>query len=113
MLTDEHEDVQLEMRDLFRDRRDFGRVYLVVWAASFVATGLAVAALVYLARWIFSDSDPLIVAAVTCTAFLSASIGIGIYKVGRRVDRLELHALTVHNEVLTVKGHVEAAKWKS
>ncbi len=113
MLTDDPEEVQLELREIARERKEFRQAALLLWAFGFAFQATALAGLVAAARWVFSNSDPTTVAVITCTAFIGTVISLAVYKVERRVNRMEMHALTVQAEVLGAKEKIEAMKWNS
>lgn len=100
MLTDDHEDVQVELYEIVKDKKSFYRLAPWIWMAGFLITVVLLFGLVKFSTLFFDDRNVLVVAAVACIAFVGATIGVRMQYILQRIERIEIHALTVHNEVL-------------
>lgn len=63
--------------------------------------------IVFISRWIFDGSNLVIVAGITCTAYACAFFGLAVEWLNQRVSRMEMHGLTVQNEVMLVKELIQ------
>jgi hypothetical protein len=103
----DHDDVQMELHEILKDRRACQQVAWVLWPLYLLGNALLLTMILYIVRWIFDGSNLVIVAGITCTAYACAVIGLAVGQLTRRVSRMEMHALTVHNEVLNAKELIE------
>ncbi len=74
---------------------------MVVFA--FCVNAGILSALVYVAMLMFSGANPAVLATVICTAYAMAIILVNAASIRARVERMELHALTVHEEILKLQ----------
>jgi len=105
---DDHEDVQLEMHDIVKEKRNHKSVYWHGMAIIFVVNVSALTAVWLVVSVVFTSQ--LVAMMVICTAYVCAVLGMAIDRMQRRVDRMEMHALTVHNAVLQLREQIEIEK---
>lgn len=55
-----------------------------------------------LVQWLLSISNAVIVACSVCSAYICAVVGWKIQFLSKRVERIEMHALTLHSEILKI-----------
>ena len=107
---DDHEDVQLEMHDIMKDKGSHQGAYWYRMAIIFVVNAAALTAIWWVVSVAFSSSGQLVAMMLICTAYICAVLGLAIDRMQRRVDRMEMHALTVHNAVLQLREQIEIQK---
>jgi hypothetical protein len=110
------DDVQNELHRMRRANKDAS---MVVWLAvpiAFVANAMILACIVWGMSWVFGTSVTLV--GVTCAAYVIAVLGWAVHRVQQRSNQMAVHAILVHNEVLTIKELIHdeqrrSAQWKS
>lgn len=54
---EDHEDVQLEMHDIVKDRKKFVQTFWFVWPVALLANAAVLSAIFMVVRWIFDDAN--------------------------------------------------------
>ncbi len=105
----DHDDVIQELNDILRREKEFGMVgWMIVLALiplHFVGVAIAVSA----AQWIFSSSDQFTISILAAASYGVAMLSYVAEKLYRKMSRVEMHALTLHSEILRVKEKQEAS----
>lgn len=109
----DHEDVQLELHDIAKERKAYKQVVWVLWPLYFLGNAILLTMIVIISCWIFDGSNLVIVAVITCTAYACAFFGMAAEWLTRRVSRMEMHGLTVQNEVMLVKELIQDEQQRS
>ena len=105
-LLNDHKEISLEMREVASHRnthRFMSRLYMI---PSFVLSVGIMLALTYVGRFLFSDYSEALVTTVICIAYGIAVSAAAFYILHERVSRMELHALTIHNEILKIRDQL-------
>lgn len=102
-----HEDVEIELSEIAEDKRQTGILRLISWPIMLVVNSLFVLILISVARWIFDETNDGLIVAVICTAYVSAGIMTYLAVIERRINRMEMHSITVHNHVLRLREQVD------
>jgi NADH:ubiquinone oxidoreductase subunit K len=79
----------------------------MLWTLRLLGNAIWLTMIMFIASWIFDESNLLMVASITCMAYECAVIGLVVAKLTRRISRIEMHALSVRNEVLMAKELIE------
>ena len=95
-----YEDVPLAVDEIVRSEKESRLVGLVVMAVLALANLVGISVMVVVAQWLMPSVNPLVTAVVATGAYVVGVIGMGIEKLDRRQSRMEIHALTLHDEVL-------------
>jgi hypothetical protein len=95
-----YEDVPLAMNEIVRSEKESRLAGCVVAAALILANLIGLSVIVVIAQWLMPTVNPLVTAVVATGAYVVGVIGMGIEKLDRRQSRMEIHALTLHDEVL-------------
>ncbi len=111
--NDDHEDVQQELYEIIKHRKTFGRVILFVWPIVFFLNALFLSAILWIVLWLFDGINFLAAVSVVCTSYISTALLSATGRVYQRIERMEIHALTIHNEVLKIKELLEEARRRS
>ncbi len=110
---DNHADVQQEMYEIMRERKDFAKVFWFTLLISIFLHAAFLTLCIYLFQQFFQVSDYVAVISITCTTYICSLIGMGISRLQSRVDRMEMHLLTIHNEILKTQESIDSIRWKS
>ena len=105
-----YEDVPLAVDEIVRSEKESRLVGLVVMAVLALANLVGISVMVVVAQWLMPSVNPLVTAVVATGVNVVGIIGIGIEKLCRRIGRMELHALTLHDEILLIKDQQESLK---
>lgn len=111
--TLDHPEVQQELLEIVRDRKQFRSMFWLSWVVALVVNAALLSALVAVVHWLLGGAVQLAAVAITCTAYVCAILGVAMVKLHTRVSRMEMHALTVHNEILATKELAKEMHWKS
>ncbi len=91
----DHEDVQLEQKEIHAERKTVKTFFWPMVVFIFCVNAGILSALVDMAMWIFSGANLAVFVTVICTAYAIAIITVTANSINARVERMELHALTV------------------
>lgn len=105
-LDELHEEIGIEMREIQRGRRPEQYFWLFV-LLGFTLSAVLLSGLVYLGEMIFKPINPLVVATIVCSSFLAALISVPMGIMRSRIERMEVHALTIQDEVLTNRDRID------
>jgi hypothetical protein len=97
----DHEEVSLEMKEIQAERRATKQLFWPLVALTFLLNLLVLSLLLTAATWLLPELSLAVMAIVICVAYASAVLLVTLHSVGARVGRMEFHALTVHNAVLS------------
>ena len=103
----DHEDVQLEQREILEARALLHNAFWFIATIAGVLTAIIIGALVYLAHSQFPNLNLFVFAVITSSSLLSGLLVAYNIQLRNRVYRMELHLLTVHDEVLSIKECLE------
>ncbi len=103
----DHDDVQLELHEIAKIRKEFRRASLLVWPLVLLGNAALLSLVLLIVRWVFDETNLTVVTGITCAAYVCTAIGMAVGKQQRVIDRMEMHALTLHNEILITKAKVE------
>lgn len=106
----DHEDVQLETKEIRAERKASRSLFWPAVVLAFVFHAAVLAALTYGASRLFHSASETLLAVLVCTAYGLSFLATTLQITKGRVERVELHALTVHEELLRVKEAVRALK---
>lgn len=111
-----YDDVQNELHAIRRSARERGLIAWIALPLAFATHAVVLALIVWAIGLVFGNKTAVI--AVTCAAYVSAVIGWAVYQVQQRSNQMAIHAISVHDEVLTIKELVcneqrRSAQWKS
>jgi predicted tellurium resistance membrane protein TerC len=95
-----YEDVPLAVDEIVRSEKESRLVGWVVMTVLTLANLVGISVMVVVAQWLMPSVNPLVTAVVATGAYVVGVIGMGIEKLDRRQTRMEVHALTLHDEVL-------------
>jgi undecaprenyl pyrophosphate phosphatase UppP len=95
-----YEDVPLAMDEIVRSEKESRLAGWVVAVALILANLIGLSVMVVVAQWLMPSVNPLVTAVVATGAYVVGVIGMGIEKLDRRQARMEIHALTLHDEAL-------------
>jgi hypothetical protein len=105
-----YEDVPLHVHDIVRHDKEFGMVgwilVLVLIPLHFVGAAIAV----FVAQWVFTSLDQMTVALLAAVTYGVCVLSLGMEKLYRKMCRMEMHALVLHDEILQIKDHQERLK---
>ena len=106
-VQNDHEDVVLEENDIFRERRTYDSFIWFPVLIGFAINLLVLGGIVLGSVAFFSEKNYTMIASVVSASYVCAIVCGMAAKIQARVNRIELHALTVHNEVLNVKDELK------
>jgi len=95
-----YDDVPLAIREIVRCEQEFRFAGWVVAAGLILANLIGLSVMVVVAQWLMPSVNPVITVIVTAAAYVVGVIAMGIEKLSRRLSRMEIHALTLHDEIL-------------
>ena len=105
-----YEEVPLELHDIVRRDKELGMVgwalVLVLIPLHFVGAAIAV----FVAQWVFTSNEQMTVALLAVATYAVCVLSLGLEKLYRKMCRMEMHALVLHDEILQIKGHQEGLK---
>lgn len=111
--NDDHEDVQQELYEIIKHKKKFERVFLFVWLIIFFVNALFLSAILWIVLWLFDSINFLATVSVVCTSYISSALILAILRAYQRIERMEMHALTIQNEVLKIKELIEEGRRRS
>jgi undecaprenyl pyrophosphate phosphatase UppP len=104
----DHDDVTQEYNDIIRREKEFGIAGWVIALALIPLHFVGVAIAVYAAKWMFASSDQMTISILGAVAYGVAMLSCAAEKLYRKIRRIEMHALTLHSEILKVKENQES-----
>ena len=102
-VQNDHEDVVLEQNEIFRERRTIESFFWLSVLIGFAINLLIIGGIVLGSVAFFSQENYMMTASVVSAAYVCGIVYAMAAKIQARVNRIEIHALTVHYEVLNVK----------
>ena len=102
-VQNDHEDVVLEQNEIFRERRTIESFFWLSVLIGFAINLLIIGGIVLGSVAFFSQENYMMTASVVSAAYVCGIVYAMAAKILARVNRIEIHALTVHYEVLNVK----------
>jgi hypothetical protein len=102
-----YEDVPLAIHEIVRSEKESRLAGWAVAAALILGNLIGLSVVVVVAQWLMPSVNPLVTAVVATGAYVVGVIGMGIEKLARRQSRMEIHALTLHDEVLCNKDKLD------
>ena len=102
-VQNDHEDVVLEQNEIFRERRTLESFFWLSVLIGFAINLLVIGGIVLGSVAFFSHENYTMIASVVSAAYVCGIVYAMATKIQARVNRIEIHALTVHYEVLNVK----------
>ncbi len=102
-----YEDVPLAIQEIVRSEKESRLAGWVVAVALILTNLIGLSIVVVVAQWLMPSVNPLVTVVVATGAYVVGVIGMGIEKLARRQSRMEIHALTLHDEVLCSKDKLE------
>ena len=102
-VQNDHEDVVLEQNEIFRERRTLESFFWLSVLIGFAINLLVIGGIVLGSVAFFSQENYTMIASVVSAAYVCGIVYAMAAKIQARVNRIEIHALTVHYEVLNVK----------
>jgi CHASE2 domain-containing sensor protein len=102
-----YEDVPLAIQKIVRSEKESRLAGWVVAVALILTNLIGLSVVVVVAQWLMPSVNPLVTVVVATGAYVVGVIGMGIEKLARRQSRMEIHALTLHDEVLCNKDKLD------
>lgn len=102
-----YEDVPLAIHQIDRSEKEFLLAGWVLAAALILVNLIGLSFMVVAAQWLVPSVSPVVTAVVATGAYVVSVLGVGIERLARRQSRMEIHALTLHDEVLCSKDKLE------
>ena len=102
-----YEDVPLAMNEIVRSEKESRLAGWVVAVALTLANLIGLSVVVAVAQWLMPSVNPVMTAVVVSAAYVVGVIGMGIEKLARKLSRMEIHALRLHDEILCSKEKIE------
>jgi len=96
----DHSDVDLEYRDIRREKKNLNQIGWFLWILLLVINGFVLCAFVYGVRWLFGDANRIEVTVIACATYVISGVLMYLIRLEQRINRMEMHALTVHNEIM-------------
>lgn len=102
-----YEDVPQELRHIVRENKEFWMVawlqFIVLISTHFVGAAIAV----FVAQWVFTSVNHITVGVVAAVAYGVGVIALTLQNISRQIRRMEIHALTLHDEILYSQDKLE------
>ena len=102
-----YEDVPLAIHEIVRSEKEFRFAGWVVAAALILINLLGLSATVLIAQWLMPTVNPVVVSIVTTGAYVVGVLGVEIERLCRKISRMEMRALRLHDELLCVNEKIE------
>lgn len=102
-----YEDVPLAINEIARNEKEFRLAGVVVTAVLILVNLIGLSVMVVVAQWLVPTVNPVVTVVVTTAAYVVGVIGMEIEKLARRLSRMEIHALRLHDEILCSKEKIE------
>lgn len=106
-VNEDHEDVQLEQKEILEERVTAAKSFWPAVAINFVLNVIIFSVLVFVAQLLLPGVNQGVTAIIICSAYFLSVFQVVVNQISSRVYRSELHALTVHDAVLTVQDSVQ------
>ena len=100
-MQNNHEEVDLELHEIVREERELKTILFFLWPLSFLSSAAFLCIVVKTVQLFFIDANDLVLVMITSAAFICSGFTVALYRLQRRIDRIEMHGLTIQNEVLT------------
>ncbi len=97
-----YEDVSLEVQDIVRREKEFGMVGWIVVLVLIPLHFVGAAITVFVAQWLFASASQVTVATLAAVAYGVSVLSLGIEKLYRKMRRMEMQSITLHDEILQV-----------
>lgn len=105
-----YEDVPLAMDEIARSEKEYRRAGWVVGVALILANLIGLSAMVVVAQWFMPTVNPVVTVVVASAAYIVGVIGMEMEKLSRKLSRIEMHTLRLHDEILLIKDQQESLK---
>ncbi len=105
-----YEDVPLAMDEVARDEKEYRLAGWVVGLVLILVNLIGLSVMVVVAQWFMPTVNPVATVVVACSAYIVGVIGMEMEKLSRRLSRMEMHALRLHDEILLIKDQQESLK---
>jgi CHASE2 domain-containing sensor protein len=102
-----YEDVPLAINEIVRSEKESRLTRWVVAVTLILANLIGLSVVVVVAQWLMPSVNHLVTVVVATGAYVVSVIGMGIEKLARRQSRMEIHVLTLHDEVLCNKDKLD------
>ena len=106
----DHEDVQLEMKEVAKARQDDQKYYFPALGIGFLMHATIFGAIAYLTMQLTTAEYRGAALAVMSAAYVASFVSVHSSMIHGRIRRMEVHALTVHEELLRVGDKVTTAQ---
>jgi membrane associated rhomboid family serine protease len=103
---DDHEDVSLELRKIINDRKIQQKSSYIYIAISFPINAIILSIIIYFLVNIFDNVSSTTIVVISSVSYAVAVIGSAISILYSRIARMEMHALTLHNEILKNRDRI-------
>lgn len=103
----DQDEVQLEQREIFKARALLHKAFWFIAAGAGVLTAVTIGTLVYIVYSHIPALNFIAFAVVICCALLAGLLVAYCIQIHDRVYRMELHLLTLHNAILSVKERLD------
>ena len=99
----DHDEISLEQAEVWKERQSNWSYFWPSVALGSVLSAVLIYSLFIAATLIFSGTDKTVVAAIVSASFVSGLVAALATTIGARVNRIEMHALTLHETVLRLR----------
>lgn len=97
----------LTIHEIVRSEKELRLAGWVFGVALILASLIGLSVMVVVAQWFMPTVNPVVTVVVTSAAYIVGVIGIGIEKLSRRLSRMEMHAIRLHDELLCANEKIE------
>jgi hypothetical protein len=105
-----HGDVLDELHAIRRLHKEEKRTFWLILPIIFLAHTVVLAIILWLTIWFFDSTTPALYIALG--AYISTALGWHLEKILERVNQISLHAISVHDEIMTIKMLIEEEQAK-
>lgn len=102
-----YEDVPLAIHQIVREDKEFGMVGWVLVLVYVPVHFVGAAITVFIAQWIFASVNPITVGMLATVAYGVSVVSLALENISRKMRRIEIHALTLHDEILYSQDKLE------
>jgi len=96
----DHLDVRLEFQEILKEKKKFNEIGWFLWTLVLVLNGFLLCAFVFGMRWLFGGSNHIEVTVIACATYVISGVLMYLIRLEQRINRMEMHALTLHNEIM-------------
>jgi hypothetical protein len=107
---EDHEDVRLEQKEILEERKAAAKSFWPAVAINFAVNAIILSVLVFVTQLLLPGVNQAVTAIIICSAYFLSVFQAVADQISSRVYRSELHALTVHDAVLTVQEDVQTLR---